>query len=135
MTNQTQQLQTSNGQQVQVMERKDKPESVFTPATNIIETGDSYLLAVDMPGVNEKGVDLTLENDVLSIRGHVEPENHPNFRLTYREYETGDYRRVFTLSAEVDRDRIQATVKDGVLHLVLPKAESAKPRKIHVHAA
>jgi HSP20 family molecular chaperone IbpA len=88
-----------------------------------------------MPGVNEKGVDVTLENDVLSIRGHVEIEEHPDFKLVYREYGVGDFRRVFTLSDEVDRERIQATVKDGVLHLVLPKAETAKPRKIEVRAA
>jgi HSP20 family protein len=108
---------------------------VFTPAANITETADNYLLDVDMPGVSESGVDLTLENDVLSIRGRCEPESHPDFRPTYREYETGDYRRVFTLSREVDRNRIEATVKDGVLHLVLPKTENAKPRKIQVHAA
>lgn len=134
--NKGQELQRTNGQQqVQRLERRDRPEAIFTPAANIMETADSYLLDVDMPGVSDKGVDLTLENDVLSIRGHVEPENHPNFRLAYQEYEIGDYRRVFSLSEHVDRNRIQATVKDGVLHLVLPKAESAKPRKIEVRAA
>jgi HSP20 family protein len=133
---QGQELQRTNGQQqLQETERRPSSDVVFTPATNIVESSDGYVLNVEMPGVSDNGVELTLENDVLSIRGHVERETHPNFRLAHREYEVGDYRRVFTLSEEVDRDRIDATVKDGVLRLVLHKSERAKPRKIEVRAA
>lgn len=108
---------------------------VFTPATDIFETADNFMLHVDMPGVSEKDVNVTLENDVLTIRGRVEPEQPANMKPAYREYDVGDYRRVFTLSSEVDRDRIEASVKDGVLRLVLPKAETAKARRIAVRAA
>jgi HSP20 family protein len=136
MTNTEQNLQTQTTQRAQILERPERPDVVFTPATDVIETQNYFQLDVDMPGVDDKGIDLTLENDVLTIRGRVANDNDQStFKTAYKEYETGDYHRVFTLTQEVDRNRIEATIKDGVLHLVLPKSESVKPRKIEVHAA
>ena len=85
-----------------------------------------------MPGVDEKSVDITLEKELLTIYGRVEPEVPEKHSLAIAEYGVGDYRRTFTISSEIDRDHIEASVKDGVLKLVLPKAESAKTRKIPV---
>jgi HSP20 family molecular chaperone IbpA len=87
-----------------------------------------------MPGVDEKSVDITLEKDLLTICGHVTEETPENHRLVISEYGTGDYQRTFTLSNEIDREKIQASVKDGVLKLLLPKAETARTRKIPVMA-
>jgi HSP20 family molecular chaperone IbpA len=81
-----------------------------------------------MPGVDEGTVDVTLEKDMLTVYGTVEAGGG----ATYAEYETGDYKRVFTVSDEIDRDGIKATVKNGVLKLVLPKAEQAKAKKIKI---
>jgi len=108
---------------------------VYTPEVDIVETPENYVLDVYMPGVNEQSAEATLENDVLTIRGQVQRSAKENLRLTYQEYEVGDYRRVFTLSDGVDRDRVSATVRDGVLHLVLPKSESSKARRIAIKAA
>jgi HSP20 family protein len=111
-----------------------RARKVYTPAVDIIERGDDIVVIADMPGVDEKSVDITLEKNVLSIYGRVEaviPEQH---RLLASEYGVGDYQRVFTVSDTVDRSRIQATVKTGVLRLVLPKAEEVKTRKIEVTA-
>jgi HSP20 family molecular chaperone IbpA len=105
---------------------------LYTPTVDIIEHTDDIVLLADMPGVDEKSVDITLEKDQLTIYGKVEPEVSENHRLVISEYGIGDYKRSFTISNEVNRDKIQATVKDGVLKLVLPKAESAKTRKIPV---
>jgi HSP20 family molecular chaperone IbpA len=105
---------------------------LYTPAVDIIEHENNIELLADMPGVDEKSVDITLEKDLLTIYGKVEPDIPENHRLVLSEYCVGDYKRTFTISSEVDRDRIQASVKDGVLKLVLPKAESAKTRKIPV---
>jgi len=104
---------------------------LFTPTVDIVEHKDIVMYA-DMPGVDEKSVDIVLEKDLLTIYGKVEPEIPKNHRLVISEYGVGDYKRTFTVSDEIDRDKIQASVKDGVLKLVLPKAESAKTRKIPV---
>lgn len=105
---------------------------VFAPTVDIVEHTDNIVMFADMPGVDEKSVDITLENELLTIYGMVKPEVPENHRLVISEYGVGDYKRTFTISNEIDRDHIQASVKDGVLKLVLPKAESAKTRKIPV---
>jgi len=85
-----------------------------------------------MPGVDERSVDITLEKDVLTIYGKVEADAPEKHVLYFSEYGIGDYQRVFTLTDEVDRDKIQASVKNGVLKIVLPKAAAVKMRKIAV---
>ena len=108
--------------------------TVYTPDVDIMEKGDSIVVVADMPGVDESSVDVTLEKNVLTIYGKVEPEIPEKHQLTGREYGMGDYQRSFTVSDEIDRDKIQATVKNGVLKLVLPKARGAQTTKITVKA-
>jgi len=107
----------------------------FVPRVDIFENKDSLFLVADMPGVDEGTVDIELEKNVLTINGRVENGRIKDAALMYSEYEIGDYERVFTLSDEIDRDKIVATVKNGVLRLELPKAEKVKPKKIEVQAA
>ncbi len=114
---------------------RTRSRRVYTPAVDIIEREDDIILKADMPGVDENSIDITLEKDLLTIYGRVEGEVPENQRLVISEYGTGDYQRTFTLSNEIDRDQIRATVKDGVLQLVLPKAETARTRKIPVAAS
>jgi len=114
---------------------RTKPRSVFKPDVDIMEQKDDTVLTADLPGVDERSLDITLEKSVITIRGTVAPEIPAGYRLVYGEYAVGDYERAFTLSDEVDKDRIQATVKNGVLKLVLPKAAAAKARRISVTGA
>lgn len=114
---------------------RTKPRRVFKPDVDIIERKDDTLLTADLPGVDEHSLDITLEKNVLTIKGMVEYAIPAGYRLAYGEYAVGDYERVFTLSDEVDKDRIQASIKNGVLRLVLPKAAAAKTRKITVATA
>jgi HSP20 family protein len=107
---------------------------LFQPRTDIYETEDSVVVLAEMPGVGPDGVDITLERRVLTIRGRAPVFGHDRYRQVYAEYGEGDYERVFTLSEDIDRDRIRATQKGGVLTLVLPKAEQAKTRKIAVQS-
>jgi HSP20 family protein len=109
-----------------------RERNVYTPAVDIMERKDDIVLLADMPGVDETSVDITLEKNVLTIYGKVTADIPAGYALYLSEYGTGDYQRVFTLTEEVDRDRIQATVKNGVLRLILPKAEAARTRKIAV---
>jgi HSP20 family molecular chaperone IbpA len=71
----------------------------------------------------------------LTINGYVDPIYPENYQMAYAEYDVGDYQRSFRLSDDIDRDRIEAMVKDGVLRLRLPKADTAKARKIAVTPA
>jgi len=107
---------------------------VLMPAVDICETNQEIILTADIPGVDEKSVDITLEQDVLTIEGHMQPVALTGYDLGFQEFNLGDYRRVFTLATEVDRDRIAAQVSHGVLRLTLPKAEPAKAKKIVVKA-
>jgi len=105
---------------------------VYNPDVDIIERKDHIAVVADMAGVDEKSLEITLEKNVLSIYGKVDAEIPEKMRLAYAEYGVGDYQRVFTISGEIDRDKIEATVKNGVLKLILPKAEVQKTRKIEV---
>lgn len=108
---------------------------VYHPVVDIVERAKEIVLTADMPGVDDKSIDITLEKNVLTIYGKVDIDVPEKYRASYVEYGVGDYRRSFTLSEEIDRQRIEATVKNGVLKLVLPKAEAAKTKKIEVRAA
>jgi HSP20 family protein len=114
---------------------RTRPRKVYTPAVDILEKKDQIIVTADMPGVDERSLDITLEKNILTINGRVEPDLLEGYRLTFSEYGIGDYQRAFTISEEVDRDRIEASVKNGVLRLTLPKAAAARTRKIAVSAA
>ena len=104
----------------------------FIPPADIYETREALVVDCELPGVAPDSVDITLERRVLTIRAHAVEQEHAGYQRVYTEYQPGDYERVFTLSEDIDRDRIEATVKDGVLHLVLPKAAAAQARKIEL---
>ncbi len=109
-----------------------RPRRVFRPNVDIVETPSAIELYADMPGVNEGSADITLERDVLTIKGAVHWDVPTSHHMLQREFQVGDYRRQFVLSAEVEHDKIEASMKHGVLHLVLPKAAPAQARKIAV---
>ena len=106
----------------------------YVPRTDIYETEQEIILLADMPGVSVKNLDITLEKNVLTILGTNDLPLPQDFSLEYQEYEPGDYQRSFTLSEEIDREKINATMKNGVLRLTMPKAGPAKTRKISVNA-
>jgi HSP20 family protein len=113
----------------QIRERR-----VYLPRTDIYETADGLVLVMDVPGADERSVEITLEKNVLTIHAYpafVRPENHS---LAYAEYGEGDYQRSFALSEEIDREKIEADVKHGVLTLHLAKASASQPHKIAVRA-
>ncbi len=114
---------------------RTRTRRVYIPRVDIYETGDTVVLLADMPGVNEDDVDITLEKNVLTITGYVGARERDDYSLAYSEYSEGDYERTFALSDEVDRNNIEAVMKNGVLKLTLPKAEEMKARKIAVRSA
>lgn len=122
-------LQKKATEKIDTVERI-RSGKVFTPPVDIYESAEEVVLLVDMPGVDEKSIDITLEQNILTLQGRVESLAPEGFTLNYQEYETGDYLRSFTLSDTVEREKISASYKDGVLQLHLPKAEPAKPKKL-----
>jgi HSP20 family molecular chaperone IbpA len=131
MTEHTKDIQKKEATPAREGERT-RARRVYTPDVDIIERKDDIVVMADMPGVDENTVDITLEKNTLTIYGKVDAEIPEHHRLWLSEYGIGDYQRSFTLSDEVNRDRIQAAVKNGVLKLILPKAEAVKTRKIVV---
>ena len=85
-----------------------------------------------MPGCDQKSVDIRVERGVLTIEGNVGAEAEEGHSLSFAEYTPTNYRRSFTLSDAVDASGIEATMKDGVLRIVLPKAKEAQTKKIEV---
>ena len=116
---------------VDEMERTRSRRS-FVPRADIYETEKEIIVLADVPGANEKTVDITLEKNVLSITAYVEPAIPSGFDIAYAEYEEGDYQRSFRLSDEIDQNKIEAVVSEGVLRLRLPKAQEARSKKISV---
>lgn len=109
-----------------------RPGRVFLPAVDIFETPEALTLVADMPGVPSDKVTLDIKDNHLVISGEIIPPLATGETMVLHEYHTGDYQREFQLGAIIDQARIEATMKDGVLRLLLPKAEKAKPRKIEV---
>jgi HSP20 family protein len=127
-------------QELQVQQKREvdkKPESTtparrFLPVTDIFETQDALKVILEMPGVDKGGIEVRVENDVLTIDGQVDFSKYQGLQPVYTEYNVGNYARSFQLSSKIDQERISADLQDGVVTLVLPKAEKAKPRKIKV---
>ena len=105
---------------------------MFLPVADIFETDQSLTVILEMPGVNKDSVDVKVENDVLKIEGWIDFSRYEGLQPVYTEYNIGNYARSFQLSSKIDQDQISAELRDGVMTLVLPKSEKAKPRKISV---
>jgi HSP20 family protein len=106
-------------------------EKFITPPTSVSETADGYLLELEMPGVSKDGLEISIENNELSILGR---RSNPAIDGTpvHRESQPYNYRRSFEIDPSIDSAKIAARVSQGVVTLTLPKAEEVKPRKITV---
>jgi HSP20 family protein len=102
----------------------------ITPEVNIVESKEGYVLEAEMPGVAKDGLDISLEDNVLTLVGRRSPG--PVGTSLYRESQTADFRRVFELDPSIESGKISAGIEQGILTLTLPKAEKVKPRKIQV---
>ena len=126
-------------QELNVREKQETPEEVtragrtYVPNVDIYETKEGLWLWADMPGVDEQAISIQLDDGVLTIEGQVDLKQYENVTPLYTEYNVGNYLRRFTISSDVDSDRIVAHMQDGVLALELPKAERAKPRRIAIN--
>jgi HSP20 family molecular chaperone IbpA len=127
-----QELQVQRKREVETKQESTIPARAFVPVTDVFETDQALTLKLEMPGVAKDRVEVRVENDVLTIEGRIDFGVYENLRPLYTEYNVGNYARTFQLSSTIEQDGISAALKDGVMTLVLPKVERAKPRKIRV---
>lgn len=108
---------------------------VYKPSVKILESVEGLELIAEVPGADESSTEVVVEKDTLVLRARVTaPTPNADTRVVYADHRDGDYERAFTLNSEIDRTRIEAHVKDGVLRVRLPKIAQAQPQKVTVLA-
>ncbi|AGA30170.1 Hsp20/alpha crystallin family protein [Singulisphaera acidiphila] len=122
----------SGNRQASTSESLKPPAAYFTPPIDIHESPDGLILEADLPGATENQVSIQLEDNVLSLSAQVNTSTPEGSRILHQEYQVGDFYRSFILSDEVDRSRITAELRNGVLRLILPKAERVKTHRIEI---
>jgi HSP20 family molecular chaperone IbpA len=125
-------LQVQRKREVEKKTEGTTPARVFLPVTDIFETPQALTVVLEMPGVDRNSIEASVENDVVTIEGRIDFAKYDAMQPVYTEYNVGHYARSFQMSNKIDQGKISAEMKDGVVTLVLPKAEQAKPRKISV---
>ena len=128
----SQELQVQQKREVEKKTEGTTPGRVFVPATDIFETPEELTVVLEMPGVDRDGIEASVENDIVTIEGRIDFAKYEGMQPVYTEYNVGHYARSFEISNKIDQSKITAQMKDGVVTIVLPKAEQAKPRKIQV---
>jgi len=127
-----QELAVQNKQEL-TGEETTRPGRHFHPDVDIYETRESVWLWADMPSVDGRQLSVNLADGMLTIESGVGVDDYKDLEPVYTEYDVGNYLRRFTVSSDIDVDRIQAHVTNGVLEVELPKTERAKPRRIEIN--
>lgn len=109
--------------------------ALLTPLIDIYEGPDGLVLEADLPGVPDDQLTIQLEDNVLNLRGKVATSGLDGARPLHEEYRPGDFARSFILSDEVDRSKITASLRNGVLRVTLPKAERTRTRRIEIRTS
>lgn len=118
------------------LRRRGDSEALFSPAVDVVEEKDNFLVKADLPGLTKDDVSVAIQDNYLTIRGerkHEVEKKETNFYHRERVY--GAFLRTIELPARIDAGKIQATFRDGVLHVTLPKSEEAKPKEIKVNVS
>lgn len=110
----------------------EQPQLLFHPQMDIYETDDGLVLYADLPGVALDGLELQVQDKKLTLFGRIRQTADEIVQVLHQEYQIGHFFRSFILSDDVDHDRIEARLANGVLRVSLPRAERAKPRRIEV---
>jgi len=128
----SQELQVQQKREVEKKTEGTIPTRVFVPVTDILETPEALTVVLEMPGVDRNSIEANVENDIVTIEGRIDFTKYEGMQPVYTEYNVGHYVRSFQISNKIDQGKISAEMKDGVVTLVLPKAEQAKARRIKV---
>ena len=132
MADQQQELAVREKREVAAKEERTVPGRFYVPHTDVYETEEALVVAMEVPGVGRDDVEIELKDDVLRVEGRIDSAKYGGLEPVYTEYGVGHWARSFALSDKVDREGIGAQLEDGVLTLTLPKTAEAKPRRIAV---
>jgi len=108
---------------------------VASPDLDVIEKKDAYVVMADFPGAGSESIDVNLNGDVMTVTASTAPAEVDGLPLLHQEYGLRDYETTLKISHAVDREQVEAELKDGVLVLTLPKAPEVKPRQIKIKTA
>jgi HSP20 family protein len=129
----TQDLKLTEKQEVQ--HESTRPGLVFRPDVDILERLDAYVIYADLPGVDDKSVQVRLDNDLLTIDASLATLPGEGWNPLHQEYRFGSFHREFRISDAIETGSVAATMRDGVLELRLPKVERKRPRTIEVRSS
>jgi len=115
-------------------EESTRPGVVFRPDIDILENQDGYVIYADLPGVDDKSVDVRLDRGTLTLDARLATMPDPSWAPLHAEYRFGSYHREFRISEDIDPAGVAAKMHNGVLELVLPKSAERRPRAIRVQA-
>ena len=132
-TNVTKTNQTLNV--TQTGRTQDAPKAALAPSVDITESESGITLFADMPGVSKERLTIKVEGDDLTIEGQAQIDVPESIALLHSEVRSPYFRRSFTLSRDLDPAKIEATLKNGVLQMHIPKSEEARPKRIEVRVA
>ena len=132
MSNTNTAIEKRQNETVNIPQRtEDQEMTYYTPLVDIYENADGFVFQADLPGVKTGDVDVSYENGALTIEGKVSPRQ-PKEAYALREYGVGHFYRSFNINTPIDVDGIRAELKNGELTICVPKAESARTRKIKI---
>ena len=127
-----QELEVQEKREVDASKKPTRPTRAFVPSADIYESENALTVVLEMPGVNKDNVDVNIEDGVLTVEGRIDFTKYEGLQPVYSEYNVGPYRRSFQISSQIDHSKIAAQMQNGIMTLELPKAETAKPRRIQV---
>ena len=119
----------------QTGQTQSAPKQALSPAVDIAESESGITLFADMPGVSKERLTIKVEGDNLMIEGQARIDVPENIELLHSEVRSPYFRRSFTLSRDLDPAKIEATLRNGVLQMHIPKSEQARPKRIEVQVA
>ena len=109
-----------------------RPSRVYSPRVDILESEKEFVIAADVPGSNLDSIELSVEEGRLELVAPRSEKTHEGYKIAFRQYGEGDYRRAFTLPEGVDRGAIRADLKDGVLRISLPKKDAERAHRVQI---
>lgn len=131
-------MNEKTNEKTKVTRQEDSPartDAALMPPVDVVEDANAIILHADLPGVSKDKLHLHIEAETLTIEGELDLDVPEGMEATHAEVSLGRYRRVFTLSRELDTEKVSAEFRNGVLTLRIPKAEHAQPRRIEVKVA
>lgn len=115
--------------------KREERKETLVPAVDIFEQSNALHVIADMPGVTRESLSIEVDNNILTLEGEVRLDMPEGLSAIYAEVRAQRFMRRFTLSHEIEADAIEARIENGVVHLVLPKKETHRRRRIDVKAA